>query len=896
MSRLYKGAFNAGEVSPSLFGNVTIERYPAAARVIRNAFPLADGGLAKRPGMQFVGVSPWDGGQQYCRVIPFKFNNDQTYVLLFSKDGIAVTKDGGMVVTDRDSPHGGPPIPGNPSVDFAGLVTWNNHTYLVGDMVFWREPTNTGGQWLYVSSVTTNTFQLVSAYTGGGTPGTFVNANPDFARVYTQGTGWFASLTDADVDLLDFTQANDTIYVSHPSEATKVITRSADDDWTITDFDPAPKVAAPSGLQEEGTKPAGAQSVWYAVTAIDPDTFEESLAAELEVTSTIDPTSGSPIIIEWDGQDATADVGDIETFRVYRGVSGIYGLVGTASDTTPGGGATPVIQFTDQGYVPNLSIAPPLSADYFNASGKYPGAVELFQQRIWFGRSNNLLQDVYASRAGSLKSFASSTVSVDDDPIEQLISARSVQEVRHFIPLRDLLIMTSDGEWGFDTGDLGYLTPGAGLISHSWWGCAPGVKPAIVGNSAVFADKTARSIRDVYFQAAAAGFESSELSLLAKHLFKNRSVRSICYANTPYQVLFVVFEDGRAASCTYVRDQQIFAWARHDTIGFMRSCTSIEEDGRDNIYLTVERSLDGTSSYRNIMFIERMVMVDPAFSEQGVYLDNSSIVALPTSSDNDLVIQAAVSDDTELTFTFDTAPSEANGQLIQVAFPDDSPLSAINGMVLWIDDNSTTQVVKRGTTAGDAVPLKLKDVFPENVEYQTDPTLGSSEVGWVFEATQQPANGFQFREMPAAVAQRLRGRSAFDEVATYPFSGGGWGSLDPYYHVGLNYPVEVETLPIESPRDPITGLPVQIGDLNIRVEKAQSIQIGRDLDNLTEYDDLSAFIQVWDKQRQWASGVLPLPMNPEWDRDGRMIVRNFDAFPFTLLSITPQIGLGDMDD
>ena len=97
MPRIYQGSFNSGEIAPSLYGRVDVERFHVGARVLRNGFPKAEGGFIKRPGMQQVGFSLSALANAPVDLIPFVFNNEQTYMLAVETWGFAVIKDGGYV-------------------------------------------------------------------------------------------------------------------------------------------------------------------------------------------------------------------------------------------------------------------------------------------------------------------------------------------------------------------------------------------------------------------------------------------------------------------------------------------------------------------------------------------------------------------------------------------------------------------------------------------------------------------------------------------------------------------------------------------------------------------------------------------------------------------------------
>lgn len=981
MSRLYQGSFNQGEFAPGLWGRVDLDRYQSALRICRNMLPLPEGGVVKRPGLEFVGFGV-ESVTADMRLIPFKFNNEQTYIVVAQPNAVWFIRDGGAVLEAMDAQGGaGTPTVGNDGIN--GLYCdYTTHGYVAGDIIYWMLGgfDEIRGRWMRVSSsgLTANRFYLEELVTADSIDASAYSTNAttiDFGKVYslTSADGWYSGVS---VDELDFTQANDTLYVSHPDAPTKVITRTGHTAWTIASFNPAPSVSAPvleATPLEVGTEPtamvssvsqtycdhpSGAytpgdiyylssggfvelQGKWlrvasspsvtatrfyvldhetgahidssaytsdgapvltrpatfpaagtppvkhsYAITAIDKVTFEESLATILDIVNSDEPAPGDEVTLFWDDQ-ATA-----KTYRIYKSVGGIYGLIGSVEDPDPDNTGD-ALTFEDNGITPNLSIAPPLEADYFGEAGDYPGAVELFQQRIWFGRTDDLLRDIYASRSGSLSSFATSTVNTDDDPIVQTIAARSVQEVRYFVPLRDLVVMTSDAEWGFDTGQDGVLTPGSGLVAQSWWGSAR-VKPALVGDSAIFVERSNRSVRDLAFSLQNDGFASSEISIFAKHLFAGRRVVSLCFSENPYQVLFCVMSDGRAVSCTYVRDQQIFAWARHETNGFMLDCAAVYEDGIDNVYVAVERSLAGDaatdSRYRQV---ERMRMVVPQFLDQGVYLDNSvdfrpgngSTVTRPRIVDGELELHLP-----------DTI---ANNTIIRLRDTEGTLLESLNGVSLMVDKTDVVSQVGGSANRdwyrvyrhnnGDVATRQLfrwEDYLPD--KFRSLVTAGNYEVA---SSSIDGMHHLAYRGSNVAI------RGDRSMATSQSVDDGGIVALGTAKSVvvfGETYTSEIETLDIDNVQDPITGLPLNIGDFQIRFGMAHGFMLGRTRSQMRTLTDLSAR-DDFNFQLGALQGVVSEMVRPSWKRQGRMVVRSVDGFPFSILAVIPNVQAGDLD-
>lgn len=86
-----------GEVAPSLFGRIDIDRERIAAGTMRNAFVNYRGGADSRPGTAFTGFSKQTGHQYPPRLITFQFSIGQGLALEFGDFYMRVISNGAFV-------------------------------------------------------------------------------------------------------------------------------------------------------------------------------------------------------------------------------------------------------------------------------------------------------------------------------------------------------------------------------------------------------------------------------------------------------------------------------------------------------------------------------------------------------------------------------------------------------------------------------------------------------------------------------------------------------------------------------------------------------------------------------------------------------------------------------
>lgn len=81
--------FNRGELDPQLTGRIDLAAYYAGMKTANNVLTIPQGGVKKRPGMEFLNEGLGDG-----RCENFSFNVEQNYLLVFTALKMEIYKDG----------------------------------------------------------------------------------------------------------------------------------------------------------------------------------------------------------------------------------------------------------------------------------------------------------------------------------------------------------------------------------------------------------------------------------------------------------------------------------------------------------------------------------------------------------------------------------------------------------------------------------------------------------------------------------------------------------------------------------------------------------------------------------------------------------------------------------
>ena len=246
----------------------------------------------------------------------------------------------------------------------------------------------------------------------------------------------------------------------------------------------------------------------------------------------------------------------------------------------------------------------------------YPRAVGFYQERLCFGGSISEPQTVWLSRTGDYYNFGISSPTLDDDAISATMASRQVNVIRHFVGLGNLVVLTSGSEWLISAD--GALTPtNINAKPQGYRGCT-GLDPIVCGNMILFVQSQGFRVRDLGYQYETDTYTGNDLSVMAQHLFRDFSIKDWCYQQEPDSMAWIVRDDGALLSLTYMREHDVFAWARHPTDGTVESIAAIPGNFGSDVYLAVVRN--------GVRVIERMEPKAVTTAAEAYYLDSGRTI------------------------------------------------------------------------------------------------------------------------------------------------------------------------------------------------------------------------------------------------------------------------------
>lgn len=428
------------------------------------------------------------------------------------------------------------------------------------------------------------------------------------ATITSGGSPYEVSNTYAEADIpnLRYVQSNDVITLTHPLYPVKELRRNSATSWSFSTVSFAPSISAPTGVSATAhpatTSPGDPSTHSYVVTAIKEQGAEESVASSAASCSNNIFDDAAYNTISWSA------VGGATGYYVYKLSGGLYGYIGQTSTAT---------SMNDDNIAPDVSKTPPTHDTPISTANNYPGAVGYFEQRRCFAGSVNKPASFWATKSGTEKNLSYSTPQRDDDRVSFTIAARERNEIRHIVPMANLVLLTEAAEWRVAPAEGEVLTPNVSVRPQSFVGSSY-TQPIVVNNNLIFAAARGGHARELAYSIDANGYVTGDLSLRAPHLFDNHAITEFTYAKAPYPVVWCVSSSGNLLGFTYVPEQQVGAWHRHDTKnGLFESVAAVSEGGSDALYAIVKRTIGGETK----RFVERMAARDFVDVEDCFFVD-----------------------------------------------------------------------------------------------------------------------------------------------------------------------------------------------------------------------------------------------------------------------------------
>lgn len=412
---------------------------------------------------------------------------------------------------------------------------------------------------------------------------------------------------ESDLFEIDYVQQADTITLVHKNYSPYELSRINHDNWQLNSISFSATIAAPTNVSATytGSTSSNTTYYYYVVTAVRNSSNEESTRSEkARVLGHLEAywTTSEYITITWNA------VNNAQEYNVYRAVNGIYGYIGSTSNT----------RFIDNNIEPDLTSCAPIYSNPFR-NNENPSCVCYYQQRKVYASSANSPQKFWASQTGTNNNFNISRPLNATDSITMSLYDNVANSIQHLIPLNDLIVMSTNAEWAVNGNDGVFsANPAPGASIQSYYGSSK-IKPIISGSMVIFVQLGGNIVRDLGYNYLSDSYDGSELTILANHLFEGKQILDMAYSKEPNRIIWCVMSDGTVNALTYNPSQKISAWHNHTTKGDFESVATIREGNEDNVYFVVKRKINN----QTVRYIERMKSRTIKTLENGFFLDSA---------------------------------------------------------------------------------------------------------------------------------------------------------------------------------------------------------------------------------------------------------------------------------
>lgn len=587
----------------------------------------------------------------------------------------------------------------------------------------------------------------------------------------------------------------------------------------------------------------------------------------ITIHSAAAPTSSAPNTLSWSA------ISGAREYNIYKEKQGLYGFHGSTSNTSyrdEGGDGDP------------LENPPEVRGDINSSSTTYPAVVSTVQQRLGLANTSDKPQGVWMSRTDFELNFTVHFPIQDDDSIKFLLAGEQ-NEVRHILDLGNVVMLTRGGEWILQGDGNGFLTATQINPKQIGYNGASKIKPVVINNNALFIQARGNIVRDLASGITSETYNGNDLTIFSSHLFDGYTIVDWAYQQAPNSIVWAVRSDGVLLGMTYLKEQDIVAWHRHDfSGGFVESVACIPEGDEDYLYLLIRRTIDGSTK----RYIERMntrtlnddTVVDSIFMDSAKTYDGrhtgSTTMTLSGGTtwayDETITITASAS-----TFT-----SYDVGKAVH--------LTGADGTVIRFTLTAYTSATVMSGRPHKTVPAGMRST-----------AIGNGSGSWALAIDTVQGLWHLEGEDVSVFADGFVVASPNNDSYTVLTVTNGEIVLDRPYaviHVGLPITADLETLDIDTAQgETIADKKKLTNEFTVWLEKTRGLFSGPKPPSDDSTDPLENLYEMEMRTDEAADEPIALftgtksdLIKSEWNGNGRVFIRQVDPVPVSVLAIAPS--------
>lgn len=528
-------------------------------------------------------------------------------------------------------------------------------------------------------------------------------------------------------------------------------------------------------------------------------------------------------------------------------------------------------------------------------SGTYPAVVAYSQQRRAYAASLNAPDTYNMSQTGRYINFDASDPPQDDDAIVGTPWGQQVNGIQWLLPVTGgLLAMTGLSLWKVSGANSVAITPSSqDAEPQEYNGIAPLVPPIRIKQNVLYVQNKGSLVNDLEFNFYNNTFTGTDISVMSNQLFEGREIVQWAWAQEPWKLVWVVRDDGKALSLTYVKDQKMAAWGRHDTNGLFVQVAVVSEPPVDAPYFSVRRYVPSKAKWA--YYTERMDARQWPNAET-VWAVDCGLALEPDQPAATLYASAASGSGVAFTAdagVFDGVNVGVVGQILRMG----------GGKATVTSFVSPTQVI--GTLT---VPIAL--TMPNDPGGRPSPApAGQWSIGTAVSTVSGLNHLDGFEVAILADGQVGTRQTVVDGVIalTRPAS---------KVVVGLPFQAQLQTLQADIPGQPsIQGKRQKVPAAIMRLEASRGVKVGTNQPNASAQENQAEV--AWGQGTQTVGKMIEYPavqnqltaadylplytgdvntnLDSDWDLTGMVAFQQDNPLPMTVVMVAPDIVAGDSD-
>ncbi len=548
------------------------------------------------------------------------------------------------------------------------------------------------------------------------------------------------------------------------------------------------------------------------------------------------------------------------------------------------------ISFSDfYAYYSSLtSLEPPITGTLWSDRWKFgawagdqgwPSKVFYHQGRRGYAATIKQPNKVWLSRSNSYNDFSVSTPLIDTDALDVPLASSQLDSITGVLSMDRLIVLTAGGEWALGPSSNDPLTPGNAVPRPQGFRGASTVHPLGVGDTALFVQEKGTVVRDLDFDLSRDKYIGNDLTVFADHLLEGKSVYEWAFQQNPFGIVWMVRSDGALLGMTYMKEQQVLGWHRHDTGGdVVESVCCVGEPGEDVVYLMVKRTVDGAVK----RYIERMKtrlvtdIKEAFFVDCGLSYDGRVKTNMIAAGDDYSA--------TTMTITGGTNWDETEQLLVTSSTPFFVGATDVDDALVY-------------TGLGDGLEHRLViEQFLTTTTVKARPTQtlhpslwGAARLDWQLARNTFTLAHLPMREVSVLSDGNSAGRFTTDSAGRFTM-----GSAGVRVHAGIPITADMETLSVTvQGQEPITNKKKSIPRVTAQVLESRGLKAGRDFNHLRAVKERNAS-DGFGVPSRLQDGLIEVAIDTTWSTDGSVCIRQDEPLPLTITALIPEVVVGSV--